>query len=328
MRFGEERVAVVFLGDNVYWDGVPPEGHKRRRHAERVLEAQIAASEPARAVFVMGNHDWQVKGPAGWDQVLAQRDFLKKFSPRVKMRPVAGCAGPDHVDVGEYLRVVFVDPIGMSHLYDFPEEHKERCPDRTINEVVFDLAAEFDHPEGRHLVMALHHPLITAGPHGGHFTLRQHIFPLTDFWPWAWIPLPVIGSIYPISRQLGVTDTDMSDEFYQRVITTIYRATRPTVPLVFAAGHEHSLQVHRDFVGTYYLVSGSGSKTTRVVHTETSMFAEATRGYMRLDVYGDGTLGLDVLALRDRKHAETVFSHCLATGPPAPRRERREMRPE
>jgi hypothetical protein len=327
-RLGKDHVAVIFLGDNVYWDGVPPEGHKGRRRAERILEAQIAASDPARAVFVMGNHDWHVEGPEGWDRVLYQRDFLEKFAPRVMMRPVAGCAGPDHVDVGEHLRVVFFDPIGLEHLFDHPEEHKQRCPDRTLHEAFLDLAAEFDHPEGRHVMMALHHPLITAGPHGGHFTWRQHIFPLTDFWPWAWLPLPVIGSIYPISRQLGVTSTDLSNEVYGRVITTIYRATRPRVPAIFAAGHEHSLQVHRDIVGAYYLVSGSGSKVNRVERTETSMFSEASKGYMRLDLHSDGALGVDVLAMRSGKNVEPIFSHCLATGPPLPERDRRELRPE
>lgn len=327
-RLGKERVTVIFLGDNVYWDGVPPEGHKNRRRAERILEAQIAGSDPARAIFLMGNHDWHVEGPEGWDRVLHQRDFLQKFAPRVMMRPMAGCAGPDHLDVGEHLRIVFFDPIGLGHLFDHPGEHKQHCPNRTSREAFLDLAAEFDHPEGRNVLMALHHPLITAGPHGGHFTLRQHIFPLTDFWSWAWLPLPVIGSVYPISRQLGITGTDRSNVVYERLITTIYRATRPLVPAVFIAGHEHSLQVHRDIIGTYYLVSGSGSKTTRVERTETSMLSEASKGYMRLDLYDDGALGVDVLALRDGEHAEPIFSHCLATGSPLPRRGRREMRSE
>ena len=53
---------------------------------------------------------------------------------------------------------------------------------------------EFDHPDGRHVGFAQHHPLITAGPHGGHYTWKQHVFPLMDFWPNAWIPLPIIGS--------------------------------------------------------------------------------------------------------------------------------------
>ena len=58
------------------------------------------------------------------------------------------------------------------------------------------------------------------------------------------------------------------------------------------------------------------------------MLSEASNGYMRLDLYDDGALGVDVLALRDGEHAEPIFSHCLATGSPLPRRGRREMRSE
>jgi len=320
---GADHVIVVFLGDNVYWDGLPLEGKRGRRRGERILEAQIAASDPASAFFMLGNHDWHIEGPEGWERALAQRRFLETFSPRVAMRPLAGCAGPDHLDIGEYLRLVFLDPIGFGHLRDFPEEHQQHCPDRLFEEAYLDLASEFDHPEGRHVVLIMHHPLITAGPHGGHFTWKQHIFPLTDFWPWAWIPLPVIGSIYPLSRQFGVTGTDATSRVYQRSNARIYRATRPQVPLAFVGGHEHSLQVHRDSLGAYYLVSGSGSKRDRVERTETAMLAEATKGYMRLDLHADGALGLTVLALRNGKNAEPIFRHCLAQQPPGPKRGRR-----
>jgi hypothetical protein len=322
-RLGEGHVTVVFLGDNVYWDGLPLEGERGRRQGERILEAQIAASNPASAIFVMGNHDWHIEGPLGWERVLAQRRFLETFTPRVATRPLAGCAGPDHIDIGETLRFVFMDPIGYGHLLDLPEEHKQHCPDRTFEEAYLDLAAEFDHPEGRHVVLALHHPLVTAGPHGGHFTWKQHLFPLTDFWPWAWVPLPVIGSAYPLSRQLGITGTDATSRAYRRSIARIYRATRPRVPSVFAGGHEHSLQVHRDALGAYYLVSGSGSQADRVEPMESAMLAEASKGYMRIDLHADGALGVTVLALRDGKNAEPIFRHCLADQPPGPQRIRR-----
>jgi hypothetical protein len=320
---GDDHVAVVFLGDNVYWDGLPLEGDRGRRRGERILEAQIAASVPARAIFTLGNHDWHIEGPQGWVRALAQRRFLQTFSPRVEMKPLAGCAGPDHVDIGEYLRFVFMDPIGYGHLRDFPEEHRQHCPDHGFDEAYLDLAAEFDHPEGKHVVLAMHHPLITAGPHGGHFTWKQHLFPLTDFWPWAWIPLPVIGSVYPLSRQLGVTGTDATSRVYQRSNARIYRATRPQVPMAFVGGHEHSLQVHRDALGAYYLVSGAGSKSDRVERMETAMLVEATKGYMRIELHGDGALGVTVLALRDGKNAEPIFRHCLARQPAGPQRVRR-----
>lgn len=317
---GPGRVVVVFLGDNVYWDGLPLEGHPQRRARERKLEAQIAASEPAAAVFVLGNHDWHIEGPEGWERALAQRRFLEKFAPRVAMRPLAGCAGPDHLDVGAHLRLVFIDPIGFGHLASHPEEHRSACPDRSLIEAYLDLAAEFDAPEGRHMALLLHHPLITAGPHGGHYTWKQHIFPLTDFWPWAWLPLPIVGSVYPLSRQLGVTGTDVTHDAYQRYIAAIYRAARPQVPALFIGGHEHSLQVHRDVVGAYYLVSGAGSVSmvNRVEDMDTLMMAAARPGYMRLDVGAGGALDLTVLALDRDDHPEPIYGHCLAEGPPEP----------
>jgi hypothetical protein len=318
-QLGKAGVTTIFLGDNVYWDGLPVEGGPDRRERERKLEAQITASAPAAAVFVMGNHDWHIEGPKGWDRVMAQRRFLKGFAPRVAMHPPAGCAGPDRVDVGRHLRFVFIDPIGWDHAVEHPEEHGAACRGRSALEAYYDLAAEFEHPDGRHVGLALHHPLITAGPHGGHYTWKQHIFPLTDFWPWAWLPLPVIGSAYPISRQLGVTGTDIASEDYSRDIAAIYRATRPRVPGFFVGGHEHSLQVHRDVIGAYYLVSGAGSvsKIDRVEAHEldTAMLAEAKPGYMRLDVRTDGSLELTVTAVDRHAETETLLRHCLAKGP-------------
>lgn len=329
---GTEQVATLFLGDNVYRDGLAPEGHPDRRHGERVLAAQMAASEPARAVFLAGNHDWHIEGPEGWTRALEQRRFLARFAPRVRMLPPGGCAGPETLDVGAYLRLVLIDPIGFGHLADHHEEHVTECPDRSLTEAFLDLAAEIDHPEGRHLALALHHPLITAGPHGGHFGWKQHLFPLTDFWSWAWVPMPVLGSVYPLSRQLGVTGTDATSESYARYIQSVYRASRPLVPLIYVGGHEHSLQVHRDLVGAYYLVSGAGSarKVDRVVNDmTTAMMATARGGYMRLDVDAEGRLALTVLAMDGNgERATPIYTHCLADGPPRPWRRRAERAPK
>ncbi len=95
------------------------------------------------------------------------------------------------------------------------------------------------------------------------------------------------------------------------------RATKSSIlPLLFAAGHEHSLQLHRDAVGAYYAVSGAGSmsKVNRVEAMPTSMYSEAAAGYMRLDAHASGALEISVTAVRDERR-ETTLRHCLSEGP-------------
>ncbi len=341
---GADHVWTLFLGDNVYQKGLVPEGHSDRLQGERVLETQIAAAAPGRAAFTLGNHDWDMDGPRGWEHAVEQRRFLERFAPRVQSLPLAGCAGPRHLDVGEHMRFVFIDLAGFGQMIDHPEEYSQECREsRSALEAYYDLSAEFTQNEGRHVALTMHHPIITAGPHGGNFTWKQHLFPLTDFWDWAWLPLPIVGSLYPLSRQLGVTGTDVTNPLYEQSIFQIYRASSPFSPLFFVGGHEHSLQVHRDVLGVYYLVSGAGStkKVNRVERQGTVMMAEALPGYMRLDLHGDGAIGLTVLAadkqardlfpmggLTGEGHSpqsEPIFRHCLADGPHQQWRRTRDM---
>jgi hypothetical protein len=220
--------------------------------------------------------------------------------------------------VGDHLRFVFLDEAAFEHLYENPDEHASACPHHNNIEAYLDTAAEFDDPGRRHVALAMHHPLVTAGPHGGHFTWKQHLFPLTDFWSWAWLPLPIVGSAYPLSRQLGVSRTDLTSARYERLLRAVYRAARPRVPGLFVAGHEHSLQVHRDEVGAYYLVSGAGSSGTieRVEPMPTTMMSTARTGFMRLDLHQNGAVRVAVFGLDEDGQPEKIFRHCLADRPP------------
>jgi hypothetical protein len=316
---GADRTRVVFLGDNIYPKGLRPEGHSGHDHDLKVLRAQIAAVGPAKTYFIAGNHDWDREGPAGWDHVVDQGRFFEPHGPQVEMLPPAGCAGPSVVDVGDHLRLIFVDVIGWIHAVYNPEEHRRsHCPHMTSKDTYLALADEFDHPDARHVALLTHHPLITTGPHGGYFTWKEHIFPLRDvLGPNWWVPLPVIGSIYPISRWLGVTGTDVSSEVYRRYLRAIDRTSRPGVPILAAAGHEHSLQVHRDASDAFVLVSGAGSsrKIDRVNEAPTTLMGLAEPGYMRLDLHADGSLGLRVLALEGGEPRREVYSACIAEGP-------------
>jgi hypothetical protein len=70
-------------------------------------------------------------------------------------------------------------------------------------------------------------------------------------------------------------------------------------PLVLAGGHDHSLQVLVDTIadGREYiqLVSGSGSRMTRIRATHAMKWGRSSPGYMRLTFLRDGSVQLDVV---------------------------------
>ena len=61
-----QHSAVLFLGDNIYPKGLPPEGSILRRDAENALLAHKEALKDyhGKVLFISGNHDWN-KGREG-----------------------------------------------------------------------------------------------------------------------------------------------------------------------------------------------------------------------------------------------------------------------
>ena len=97
------------------------------------------------------------------------------------------------------------------HLHDKPGNESD-CDFKSEDEVITALREiASSHPD-RLLVVATHHPLYSYGVHGGNYTWRHHIFPFTDIIPWLYIPLPVIGSVYPITRGIfgNIQDVNQS----------------------------------------------------------------------------------------------------------------------
>jgi hypothetical protein len=309
------RSIVAFLGDNIYSRGMPPEGASDRRDAERRIDAQLAvvAGTGARGIFIPGNHDW-ARGLRGWDAIRRQGAYIAaRGDPRVAMTPADGCPGPVIEDAGSRLRLVILDTQWWLHEGPKPRDPASSCAEDSEGEVTYALRAATSAADDRNVVVLAHHPLATGGSHGGHFTWRQHLFPLREFSRRLWIPLPGIGSAYPISRQRGITSQDLSSSENRRMRTALEDALGERRPLIYAAGHEHNLQVMRGFGGEWHLVSGSGSygHVGPVAWRDSTVFAIAASGFMRLDVLRDGRARLGVLTVNTDSVATERFSMWL-----------------
>jgi hypothetical protein len=298
------RQFVVFLGDNVYPRGVPPLGHPNRDDAEKKVAAQVLAIRKgsAQGLLIPGNHDWDRQGREGWNSIRRQDTLVRQFGGEdVRLAPSGGCPGPDVVDLGTQVRLVALDTEWWLHNDVKPYGDTSPCPTRTYDEVADSLAGALRDKGTRHAIVLTHHPMRSGGIHGGSFTVMDHIFPLRNFKRWLWLPLPLIGSIYPFARQMGISNQDVTGKKYRDMRAAFERAFGRFPPLVIASGHDHDLQVIRGgrpriTNAAYQLVSGAGilGHASVVRDVEGSLFERESAGFMRLDVTRGGRVRLSV----------------------------------
>jgi hypothetical protein len=306
------RRVVLFLGDNAYPSGLPAPGTPERKEAERRLIQQVEVVRDAGATgfFVMGNHDWAKYGDGGWEAVRRQDAFVDSVGAgAVSVRPGQGCPGPSVVDLGR-LRLLLLDTQWWLHKGPKPRDPSSTCPTDKESEVVDSIRAGLDVEPGRLVVVGAHHPLVSGGIHGGHFGWMDHIFPLRNIEPWLWIPLPLLGSLYPALRSSGISRQDMSSGTYQHLIRAFRGAFADRPPALYAAGHEHNLQVIERRVVPLELVSGAGiyGHHGRAATIRGSLLARNASGFARLDVARSGPARLAVLEVDGKGNSHEVFS--------------------
>lgn len=301
------RSLVLFLGDNVYPHGLPAASTPGRNEAERRLAAQIAVltESHARGVFVPGNHDWDT----GRGAVERQQQLIEERSSGLAtQRPANGCPGPDLLDVTEDVRIILLDTGWW--LSDGPKEDDGSCAPSRPQEVLASLGAALEGAGDRRVLVVAHHPLDSGGPHGGQFGFLEHVFPLRHIHPGLWIPLPIVGSIYPIVRKLGLVDQDLTSERYRAMIAGLRAAFAVDPPLATIAGHEHNLQVLRGALERYTLVSGGGiyGHANPVHRLDNTEYAIDAAGFMRIDILNNGRLRLGVLVVDETGAANELYA--------------------
>ena len=271
----DDRSTVVFLGDNVYDYG----------EWEAILDEQLAVvGRAADVLFVPGNHDWD----RGFDAIRRQQEYVEANGARYA--PDAGCAGPTTLDVPG-ARLIVVD--SQFFLLGDRERPSLQCWDGA--DAHFDALAEaLAAPTDDLRIMIAHHPLTTYGKHGGHFPWQQHLQP------------PVIGSLIILARTTGLIGQDLSGGAYGDWADRMRALLADSPPALFAAGHEHSLQVlaggamrasdhEADELPAYpEVVSGAGSKHGWVGHGDRTLYSEDTLGYAVLTILTDGRAALEM----------------------------------
>ncbi len=167
-----------------------------------------------RGLFIPGNHDWEKEGSGGWEAVRREgARVAARGGPVVAFLPRDGCPGPEVVGprrpraargprhaVVAALRAQAERPhFGLRRVL---RERGDRGPWAGAQQ-------RGRSPGGRGRRTT---PSPPAGPTAAISRFAQHLFPLTEVKRGLWIPLPLIGSLYPLARKRGASPQDIADE--------------------------------------------------------------------------------------------------------------------
>ncbi|MFO7525966.1 MAG: metallophosphoesterase [Ignavibacteriaceae bacterium] len=306
----KDSTIILFLGDNIYPSGLMPVTHPDRTEYERRIDEQIEVvlNSHALGFFIPGNHDWGKSEHYGVEQIRRQSVYINTYgSEKISFKPADGCPGPEYFDYGDDLRIIFLDTQWWFNNDRIIEQND--CPTGSEDEIVEELSLLIKNSADRFIIIAAHHPLNTFGEHGGYFPLKIHLFPLTELNPYLLIPLPIIGSIYPLLRNMGINRQDISNPVYKNMINKIEPLLNSRNGIIYASGHEHSLQLLRGRNGNIYVVSGAGIYdlvAQRVSEGNETIYSEAAPGFFIIDFLDDGRIRLSAVEVVDRKGATEI----------------------
>ncbi|MEM9176243.1 MAG: metallophosphoesterase [Myxococcota bacterium] len=282
-----DSASVVFLGDNIYNEGLTDED---RAHGEKILGQQLAATE-VRKIVIPGNHDWGLfPRDYNMQSIDNQQAFVDEWpAGHAEFIPKDGCMGPstrvllEGTDDTPAVVFIALDPTPW-----IQERLREYCPrpegaaedPKALH--LAGLAEALERHAGDRVILASHYPMLTGGPHGGY--------------SYGFLAELILGPLRLIAG--GFLDTYETD--YADWIAQAQTIMRDHPPAIYAAGHDHNLQLlESGDVAGLYVVSGAGARdrVSTVTHIEETIFAHAAEGFVVVD-FGRTEAGRETTVVR------------------------------
>ena len=304
-----KKTTLLYLGDNIYPLGMPKEGKKGRIEAEASLNSQIALAGlfSGKTYFIPGNHDWY----HGLDGLKEQEKLVTAALGKKAFQPGKGCA-INSVEVTDNITVITADSQWYFANWDNYPTINDDCDIKTREAFFLELESLLNKNQNKTVLLAIHHPLMSGGAHGGQFSFEKEIFPLHTR-----IPLPVLGSLGNLLRSTGgVIDQDLQSREYNTLSKRIKTLIQGRDNVVVVSGHDHNLQyLEKDNIKQ--IISGAGSKEEPARAMGVNDFSYGGRGYAVLDVFTNGTAKVHYYKVTDTGEEE-VFTKKLLEKPVLP----------
>lgn len=282
LKKANKKSTLLFLGDNIY-----PKGFPADKNAEDVALAEtkltnqlkLAKGFKGKTIFIPGNHDWY-SGIKGLER---QADFVtKNLNDKKAFLPRKSCAIED-VKIDSTTTLVTIDSEWFLEDWDKHPTINDNCDIKTREDFFEELESILNKNQEKTVVLAIHHPLLSNGTHGGQFSLEKQLFPLEKK-----IPLPVVGSFINLLRKTsGVSPQDLQNKQYTIYAKRIKTLLQKQKNVIVVSGHDHNLQyISKENI--QQIISGAGSKSEAARAISPFDFSYGGNGYVTLTLFKSG----------------------------------------
>ena len=296
----KDKTVAFFVGDNIYPDGMALED-KEKEKTENILKSQFEDFRKAGVpvYFLAGNHDWDHSGKLGLEKVRAQANYLAQFQDKdLKFVPQAGTLGPEPIQLAKDVIAITCD----SEYWLFPHHGKDIKQDK--EDFIKELNAILEKHQDKTILIFSHHPMKSYGEHSLKYNWKDHLFPLTRLWKPLYIPLPAVGSLYPLVRSTAFKSAeDLKHPIYREMVDKVTSTVADHPNILFVAGHDHGLQ-YIETENIKQVVSGSGAKHSSIQPSKNLQYSYEDQGFCVIDYLDNKDMLLSFYIVND---SDTLF---------------------
>jgi hypothetical protein len=269
---------LIFLGDNIYPVGMPADSkHPEYGLAVKKINSQLQITKnfKGKTIFIPGNHDWY----SGIEGLEAEAQYINDFlKDKNAFQPKNYCAIED-LKIAKDVVLITID--SQWFLEDWKNHPKinDNCEIKTREAFFEELENLLNKNQDKIKIIAMHHPLLSNGTHGGQFSWEKQLFPFESKFP-----LPILGSVLNLIRKTsGVSPQDLQNKVYQVYTKRITALLQGQDNVVVVSGHDHNLQ-YLEKNNITQIISGSGSKTEAARAVGKNDFSYGGNGYAQITI--------------------------------------------
>lgn len=283
---------LIFLGDNIYPNGLPKESDKDYALAKQKLENQFAITKnfKGKTLVIPGNHDWN----NGVEGLKAQEDLVKAyFNDKKAFLPKNSC-GIDDINLSKDIKLIVIDSEWALVNWDQYPGVNKNCTIKTREDFYTEFKDLVTKNQDKRIIVAMHHPVISSGTHAGFNSAKSHLYPLKSK-----VPIPVVASVINVLRSSsGASLEDINNKHYADLANRLKSIVQDKENIIFVSGHDHNLQYHEER-NIRQIISGAGSKTDPATIAEKTDFSYGGSGFAVLNIRKDQGTDVEYFSTKD-----------------------------